>query len=185
MNIPVKPEAVAEAYNTPLEQLNPARADRFQADTFWPVFERLRRHPGFERFVVKSGLKERALRLLHYQPIPEYDDPEHPAWLVMKAILQAWIAESPRPTVVMPIPLHHYVAGMASPSSYQQCLRAAAESAGGSFLDPLPALLDYPKEQRKSFYFPQDGHLTRAGHEALGHILAAFLESRLSAGGTA
>ncbi len=43
MNIPVKPEAVAEAYNTPLEQLNPARADRFQADTFWPVFERLRR----------------------------------------------------------------------------------------------------------------------------------------------
>jgi len=43
MNIAVKAEAVAEAEATPLEKLNPARADRFQADTFWPIFERLRR----------------------------------------------------------------------------------------------------------------------------------------------
>jgi cytochrome P450 len=43
MNIAVKAEAVAEAEATPLEKLNPARADRFQADTIWPVFARLRR----------------------------------------------------------------------------------------------------------------------------------------------
>jgi cytochrome P450 len=46
MNIAVKPEAAAEigeAYATPLAELNPARTDRFQADTIWPVFERLRR----------------------------------------------------------------------------------------------------------------------------------------------
>jgi len=46
MNIAVKvdtSEAVAEAYSTPLETLNPARPDRFQNDTIWPVFERLRR----------------------------------------------------------------------------------------------------------------------------------------------
>ncbi|HEY1753633.1 MAG TPA: cytochrome P450 [Caulobacteraceae bacterium] len=46
MNIAVKPEAgaeVADVYAIPLAELNPARTDRFQADTIWPVFERLRR----------------------------------------------------------------------------------------------------------------------------------------------
>jgi len=33
----------AEAYATPLADLNPARTDRFQGDTVYPVFERLRR----------------------------------------------------------------------------------------------------------------------------------------------
>jgi hypothetical protein len=146
------------------------------------MFERLRRHSAFDRVIVKSGLKERALRLLQYQPLPEYDDPRHPSWVVMDAILQAWIAESPRPVAVMPIPLHHYVAGLASASSYQQRLRKATESAGGSFFDPLPALLEYPIEQRKTFYFPHDGHLTRAGHEALGKILGAYVRQHMSSG---
>jgi cytochrome P450 len=46
MNVAVKlgaSEAAAEAYATPLAELNPAKAERFQADTIWPVFERLRR----------------------------------------------------------------------------------------------------------------------------------------------
>jgi cytochrome P450 len=46
MNIAVKPDAAAEAgeaWALPLAELNPARTDRFQADTIWPVFERLRR----------------------------------------------------------------------------------------------------------------------------------------------
>jgi cytochrome P450 len=46
MNIAVKPEAAAaveEAQALPLAELDPARTDRFQADTIWPVFKRLRR----------------------------------------------------------------------------------------------------------------------------------------------
>jgi cytochrome P450 len=52
MNIAVKVEAAQgeqqaaareAAYATPLAELNPARAQRFQDDTIWPVFERLRR----------------------------------------------------------------------------------------------------------------------------------------------
>src|SRR5579863_5200465 len=44
MNIAVKPAAVqdSDAYSLPLEKLNPGNADRFRADTLWPVFERLR-----------------------------------------------------------------------------------------------------------------------------------------------
>ena len=45
MNIAVKPAAAEadEAWTLPLAELNPARTDRFQDDTIWPVFERLRR----------------------------------------------------------------------------------------------------------------------------------------------
>src|SRR3974390_1865878 len=41
MNIASK--SVEDAYALPLAQINPARVDRFQDDTIWPVFERLRR----------------------------------------------------------------------------------------------------------------------------------------------
>ena len=50
MNIAVKiatddaaEDAAAEAYATPLAELNPAKAARFQSDSIWPYFERLRR----------------------------------------------------------------------------------------------------------------------------------------------
>ena len=46
MNIAVKvnaAQAAAEVDATPLAELNPALAQRFQDDTIWPVFERLRR----------------------------------------------------------------------------------------------------------------------------------------------
>jgi cytochrome P450 len=46
MNIAEKPSLALErdeAFALPLAELNPARTDRFQNDTIWPVFERLRR----------------------------------------------------------------------------------------------------------------------------------------------
>jgi cytochrome P450 len=46
MNVAVKADAAdatAEAYATPLAEINPAKAERFQKDTIWPFFERLRR----------------------------------------------------------------------------------------------------------------------------------------------
>ena len=45
MNTVVKTEVdtIVEAYNTPLAELNPAKVERFKADTLWPIFERLRR----------------------------------------------------------------------------------------------------------------------------------------------
>ncbi|HEY2593898.1 MAG TPA: cytochrome P450, partial [Chloroflexota bacterium] len=35
--------ARAEAYSTPLDQIDVSRGERFETDTFWPFFERLRR----------------------------------------------------------------------------------------------------------------------------------------------
>ncbi|HEY2709989.1 MAG TPA: cytochrome P450 [Caulobacteraceae bacterium] len=47
MNVSLKINALdaaaAEAYASPLDELNPANADRFETGAIWPVFERLRR----------------------------------------------------------------------------------------------------------------------------------------------
>ena len=45
MNVAIKPGQAArdEAYALPLDRIDPANADRFQNDTIWPFFERLRR----------------------------------------------------------------------------------------------------------------------------------------------
>jgi len=46
MDIPAKSEAdseTARAWSIPLAEINPASAERFQNDTIWPYFERLRR----------------------------------------------------------------------------------------------------------------------------------------------
>jgi len=44
MNVAANEHLVdADASTTPLAEINPARPDRFQADTIWPYFERLRR----------------------------------------------------------------------------------------------------------------------------------------------
>ena len=43
MSVALKTAAADDAWITPLEALNPASPPRFQNDTIWPVFERLRR----------------------------------------------------------------------------------------------------------------------------------------------
>jgi cytochrome P450 len=62
MTIAVKVQA-EDVAATPLDQLNPARVDRFSNDTIWPVFERLRREDP-----------------VHYTPDSEYG----PYWSITK-----------------------------------------------------------------------------------------------------
>jgi hypothetical protein len=147
------------------------------------IYHRLRRSDTFESLLVRSGLKDGALKALGYQPITEYDNAASEAWRVMAALIDEWISRHPKPAVLMPIPLSHHVYGLANPRAYQERLRTAATTAGGAFFDPLPQLLARPLTERKTYYFPGDGHLTKAGHEALAGVMAPFIEARLARAG--
>ncbi|MBL8330602.1 MAG: SGNH/GDSL hydrolase family protein [Rubrivivax sp.] len=143
-------------------------------------YNQLKNHPKFDSLFVRSGLKDQFLKLTGYQPVKEYDDPDHPAWQVMRALIRQWIAGHPKPVLLMPIPLHHYVYGLASAKPYQARLREATESAGGRFIDPLEGLMARPLGERKALYYPNDGHLTKAGNEVLAQVLAPSFSQVLS-----
>lgn len=144
------------------------------------LFNRLKRHQIFDDLAIKSGLKDHALAMLGYQPIKEYENPENTAWRVMQALITRWIDGHRKLVVLMPIPLHHYVYEVASPRAYLTRLSSATEAAGGTFFDPLPALVQYDLKERKMFYFANDGHLTKLGHEALAKAMAPSISALLA-----
>jgi lysophospholipase L1-like esterase len=170
---PVPPGPVDAERLSREERATIAAVARFPA--LKSAFRRLRGSAAFERAVVATGLKDRALRAVGYQPIPEYDDERGDAWRVMRAVIRRFIASSARPVAVVPIPLYHHVEGLASAAAYQRRLREAAEGAGGAFVDPLERLAASSPERRRAFYFPGDGHLTAEGHAALGEAIAPAL----------
>jgi len=121
------------------------------------------------------GLNDLAQRVLRYQPLPEYNSPEYPAWQVIRALLEQWIAESPVPVVLMPIPLYQHVERTASPRKYQARFRELAQQTGATVHDPLPDYLEVSRQERRGFRFKTDVHPTPASHRLLAESLASCI----------
>ncbi len=178
--VPVEKRPIALESLAPTERSAIARTERFPR--LKRGFARLRQQPWIERVVVETGLRDRLLKALSYQPIPEYDDAGSPAWRIMRAVLQQWITGHDRPVMLMPIPIYHHVAGLAHPGAYQARLREVADATGALFFDPLPSLSRHDPAQRRALFFPVDGHLTAAGHEALAAAMAPAIDELLRDG---
>ena len=122
------------------------------------------------------GIRDLAQKVTHFQPVPDYRTADNPKWMVMRAILEQWIKESPAPVVLMPIPLFPFVEGTSDPSSYQTRFRELATATGCVLHDPLADLQSYSAAERRRFRFEKDVHLTPAGHAALAASLAPVVE---------
>lgn len=118
------------------------------------------------------GLRDMAQRITQYQPLPDYDEPDNPVWLTMRAILELWIANHATPVVVMPIPLYQYIEETSDPSMYLHRFQELAQATGCTLHDPLPDLQRCSLAERRGFRFEHDVHPTPAGHAALADSLA-------------
>jgi lysophospholipase L1-like esterase len=125
------------------------------------------RHIVVREILSSLGAREALQKFIGYDPLPEYDRPDHPDWLLLRAILEAWIRSIDRPVLLVTLPLYHYVEESASPRAYQARFRELAEATGCALHDPLPDLLRYSPTQRRAFRFRNDIHPTEAGHRAL------------------
>ena len=132
------------------------------------------------KVVAKTGLREMAQRLTKYQPVPEYDRPDHPAWRLMRAILAEWIGGHDGPVLMVPIPLYQCIEGTANASGYQARFRELAEATGCALHDPLPDLVKHPPDDRRRFRFEKDVHLSPEGHAALAASLAPAIRRVLA-----
>lgn len=137
------------------------------------------RFPALRRLVRSVGLQGVVQQLVRYQPTPEYDSPQDPAWRLMRAILLAWRAAIAQPVVLMPLPLYQHIEGTADATAYRQ--RFGELAAEGNFIlhDPLDDLHGYDLETRRGFRFKKDVHLTPAGHRAIAQSLSKTLRPLL------
>jgi hypothetical protein len=138
------------------------------------------RYPLLREIVTKMGARDLLQRVTRYQPVPEYDNPDHAGWLLMRAILKRWIQGIPKPVMLMPIPMHQHVEGVSDAEPYRSRFRELATATGCLLHDPLPDLQRYPEAERRAFRFPQDPHPTRRGHEVLAASLRPALTTALN-----
>ncbi|MDZ7318951.1 MAG: hypothetical protein ONB11_07340 [candidate division KSB1 bacterium] len=127
----------------------------------------------------KVKLKDAVLRNVHYQPFPEYDNPETPAWKIMRAIFLDWIASCGKPFLILPLPRYIYVREHANAKHYQERFREVASESGCFLYDPLPDLHRLSMEERRKMYY-LEGHLTPFGHANLAKMMAPYLQDVLS-----
>ncbi len=132
----------------------------------------------------RLGIKDLAQRITRYNPVVEYNRPDDPRWLLMRALLAEWIREIGGPVLVVPVPLYQFIEGTSDPSCYQARFAELARDTGCHLHDPLPDLKAYPKEERRAFRFARDVHYTPAGHRALAASLAPAVQSILDAAGS-
>jgi len=133
----------------------------------------------FKRIFLTSGFKDQLQNIIHYQPVPEYNDRSNPAWQLMRAILKEWIINQKKQVLLMPIPFYHHVMNMSDATKYQSRMQEIAFETGCILHDPLPNLMNYPKKERRRFYFEKDGHLTPNGHKAITKSLIPVIQSLL------
>ncbi len=119
------------------------------------------------------GVKSLLQSAIGQNPLPMYDSPEHPAWQLLRAVLTRWVAESRVPVLIVPLPLYHYVEGIADPSGYQTRFAELARTTHAHLHDPLPDLLRLPMTERRALRFERDVHPTALAHAHLAKSIAA------------
>lgn len=126
--------------------------------------------------VKKLGMRDLMQKITRFQPVPDYDSPDNPHWLLLREILKAWIAESRAPVLVFLVPMWPFVEESSDPTNYQARYRELAKETGCYVHDPLPDLWKYSLEDRRNFRFKVDSHYTPKGHRALAESLAPAIE---------
>jgi hypothetical protein len=135
-----------------------------------------RRAPGFR------GLTQR-MRGIRWPP--EYERPDHPGWLLMRAILSRWIRESNSLAVLCPIPTFDHILGNIGAGGYQARFAELAADLGVQLIDLLPALHRHPQDVRRRMRFVHDEHPTALGHELIAAAIAPYLSRFASKEGAA
>jgi hypothetical protein len=125
-----------------------------------------------------SGVKELALRVSRYQPLPAYSSTDNPGWRLMRRILEAWASESAAPVLVMPIPLYHYIEDIAEPT-YVERFEELHGYPNITLHDPLPYLRARPQAERRQLRFRTDEHPTALAHRLLAESLATAVSPLL------
>lgn len=110
-----------------------------------------------------------------WEPFPEYQDANGPAWQLMRAIvLRLKALAGPRPLVIAPTFYSNYVRYRMA-ANYRDRFQSLAAEPGIHFVDLLPAFRGVGDEAIRCFQDPYDMHFSSFGHLVLADALQAEL----------
>ena len=125
---------------------------------------------------LRKALKAAVAPFRTFNPLPEYDTPTSPGWLLLRKILTTWIGESTTPVLLVPLPHETALTSLSNPSNYQARFRELARDTGCHVFDPLPALMKFADDEREALWSPNFGHLSILGHAAIARLLTPVLQ---------
>jgi len=128
---------------------------------------------GLRNIVKKLGMRDLMQKITKFQPVPEYDSPNDPKWLLLRKVLETWLRASKTPVLIFLLPLWPFIEESSDPTNYLARFRELACDTGSYLHDPLPDLWKYSTQDRRAFRFKVDSHFTPSGHAALAHSLAS------------
>ena len=133
-------------------------------------------HARIRQVIKKLGMRDLIQRTTRFQPLPDYDSPGTPNWLLLRKMLETWIRRSKAPVLLVLVPMWPFIDGWSDPTAYQERFRELVADTGCYLHDPLPDLWRYSAEERREFRLKVDTHLTFKGHKALAISLAPVIE---------
>jgi hypothetical protein len=151
----------------------------------------MQKHPEFKKYVDEGGrfprvekfsrkyapfLTDPIQKFIRYQPNPEYNTPNSPPWLVMKAILAKWIKESEAAILICPIPIYQYIEKLSSSESFRKRFSELGEELGVEVADILPRFWKETKQRRRKCRFKKDQHPTPLEHKIIAEGMAPYIE---------
>lgn len=126
-------------------------------------------------------LKDVLQGLTKVQPVPEYDDPDNDAWLLMRSIIEMWHGELEQPMLLCPIPMYQHIEGAASAKGYQARFAELDRPADGLTLhDVLPVMQQGSRSERRAMRFTKDIHFSESGHARFAEALLPAVRKALA-----
>ena len=159
--VPRKVEVVEDEYADVIaaSQAGKSAARRWLGGLAQPYFSR---HPHVRGLIQRlRGICDPA----------EYEDPSHPSWLLMKAILSAWVSQAEAPVVICPLPTPGHISRYLRADGYRLRFAELSAEAGADMADAAPTFWRLPPRQRRECVFLRDPHLNQRGHEVLAEAL--------------
>ena len=130
---------------------------------------------------LRRSVKAAAMRFERFRPMPEFDSPDNPRWVLPRRILEAWIRTSPTPVLVIPIPHYFFLQSPTASLGYRARLRELSAATGCHLYDPLPDLLRLSTDERSELWSDSSGHLSIRGHQTLANLFVPVLQAFMPA----
>jgi carbamoyltransferase len=142
-----------------------------------PGLKQLRHSKLFEEAGSRALSEFNRLRGAH--PYPDILSDQTPGWQLMRAILQAFIAEVRQgPVVIVPVPTYEFYETGVEPV-YQPLFASIEDRARGVHVcDVSTMLVNLPWATRQKLRFPTGGHFTPMANRLVAERMAEFLRDR-------